>query len=273
MDDPYNQPLDGPLPELVRFVLEQMRNLDLKGPDKLPREEYPRVWCTLSFAGNHLVDRIETLRLREHEQWETGDQASFELFGENRVSRAKVFTQRVVTDLARLGQSWHRLSVTASIDTQRFDPEQVPLRQELQVTVEDGRHDNSDTGDIEPPAHSAAETDHDASDTGPSHPPLQYDDPQRFREYVDSIPFEDDDDDDDLMSSMFEKPTPTEPQEELSSPQVVTKPRVVTEQTHIASTVKEYVASAGRIEENLLALVSLLWPMPKPSLGEYVFLS
>jgi hypothetical protein len=100
------------------------------------------VWHWLCSAGNSLADNIEDLRADGYERWESGDEASIELFSENGIPQAKVFTQRAIHDLTRLGRSWRVRSASGDIDTERFDPKEVPRLVELQATIEDVRKED-----------------------------------------------------------------------------------------------------------------------------------
>lgn len=137
MDDATAQTPDQTLPELVRFVLEHLRNLRLKGPSTLQHEHYAKVWQSLSTAGNKLIERIEDLRFHGYEQWETGDEASVQLFGRLGVPKCKKVLQNVMREFASLGTKWHVSSTLASIDTQPFNPDQVPRLVELEAVIED----------------------------------------------------------------------------------------------------------------------------------------
>jgi hypothetical protein len=142
MNNPVDQPSQRPLPELLRFVLEHLRNLRLKGPEGLLNEEYARVWHWSCSAGNSLADKVEDLRADGYERWESGDEASIELFGENGIPQAKVFTRRAIHDLTRLGRSWRVRSASGNIDIKRFDSKEVPRLVELQATIEDVRKED-----------------------------------------------------------------------------------------------------------------------------------
>lgn len=133
------------LPELVRFTLEHMRNLRLKGPSTLKDEHYAMIWRALSTASNKLVETIEELRFKGQEQWETGDDASYQQFGNISVPQGKEFLRDVIRELASLGTKWHTSSTSASIDTQRFDPDHVPRLVEFEAVIEDGKVE-----DVEP---------------------------------------------------------------------------------------------------------------------------
>ena len=89
MDDPTAQTEDQTLPELIRSMLGHMRGLRLKGPPTFQHEHYADVWQALAAVGNYLVDRIEDLRFKGHEQWETGDEASIQQFGRLSVPQGK----------------------------------------------------------------------------------------------------------------------------------------------------------------------------------------
>ena len=137
MDDPNAQTPEQTLPKLVRFMLEHLRNLRLKGPSTLQHEHYAKVWQSLAFAGNKLIDQIKDLRFQGYERWETGDEATVELFGRLGVPKGKEFLQTAMRELAFLGTRWHANSTVANIDTQRFDPGQVPHLVELEATIKD----------------------------------------------------------------------------------------------------------------------------------------
>ena len=137
MDDLVAQTSKRSLPDLVRFVLEHLRNLRLKSPAKFQHEVYAQAWRSLCAAANQLIDNIENLKLDGHGEWETGDEASTELFGKLSVPKAKEFLQRVLRELAHLGTKWHTSSASAGIDTQRFDADQIPLLEEIHATIED----------------------------------------------------------------------------------------------------------------------------------------
>ena len=144
MDEPTVQTPEQTLPELVRFTLEHLRNLQLKGPSTLQAEHYAKIWHSLSTAGKKLVDQIDDLRFNGYERWETGDEASVELFGRLGVPKGKEFLQTAMRELASLGTRWHASSTVANIDTQRFDPGQVPCLVELEATIEDIKLEDED---------------------------------------------------------------------------------------------------------------------------------
>jgi hypothetical protein len=98
----------------------------------------------LSTAGNKLIDQIEDLRFQGYERWETGDEASVELFGRLGVPKGKEFLQTAMRELDFLGTRWHANSTVANIDTQRFDPGQVPRLVELEATIKDVKMEDED---------------------------------------------------------------------------------------------------------------------------------
>lgn len=126
MDDPTTQTSEQTLPELIRFMLEHMRGLRLRGPPTFQHEHYAQVWQYLAAAGNELVDLIEDLRFDGPGQWETGDEASIQEFGRLSVPKGKEFLQTVMREMASLGTKWHLSPTHAGIDTQRFAPNLVP---------------------------------------------------------------------------------------------------------------------------------------------------
>ena len=139
MDDLTAQTSERTFPELVRSMLEHLHNLRLKGPSTLKYEDYAMFWRSLSTAGNRLIDTIEDLRLDGHDQWETGDEASIQQFGELSTAQGKKHLRVVIRELASLGTKWHVSSVSANIATQRFDPSHIPRLVEFETVVEDGK--------------------------------------------------------------------------------------------------------------------------------------
>ena len=118
---------------------------------------------------------------------------------------------------------------------------------------------------ITPPQQDVAETNSNNNlnpNTAPPHPPLQYDNPQRFRSYVSSINFDSFNYDD--MESIFDFPTPTDVQNELSPPppppQLAAQPGSA---TGTALAEQEYIASVKSVVANLKALVYLMRPLPQ----------
>jgi hypothetical protein len=148
MDDLTAQTRENTLPELVRFMLEHLRNLRLKGPSTLQQEHYAKVWQSLATAGNKLIERIDDLRFHGFERWETGDEASVKLFGRLGVPKSKEVLQNLMRELASLGTKWHVSSTLASIDTQPFDPDQVPRLVELEAAVEDVKMEDVKQEDV-----------------------------------------------------------------------------------------------------------------------------
>jgi hypothetical protein len=148
MDDPNAQTPEQTLPKLVTFMLKHLRNLRLKGPSTLQHEHYAKVWQSLAVAGNKLIERIEDLRSNGYGRWETGDETSVQLFGRLGVPKSKEFLQNVVLELASLGTKWHVSSTLASIDTQPFDPDQVPRLVELEAVTEDVKMEDVEAEDV-----------------------------------------------------------------------------------------------------------------------------
>jgi hypothetical protein len=148
MDDPNAQTPEQTLPKLVTFMLKHLRNLRLKGPSTLQHEHYAKVWQSLAVAGNKLIERIEDLRSDGYGRWETGNKASVQLFGRLGVPKSKEFLQNVMRELASLGTKWHVSSTLASIDTQPFDPYQVPRLVELEAAVEDVKTEYVEAEDV-----------------------------------------------------------------------------------------------------------------------------
>lgn len=148
MDEPTAQTAEQTLPELIRFMLEHMRGLRLKGPPTFQPEHYADVWQALVAASNYLINQIEDLRFEGHGQWETGDEASIQQFGRLAVPQGKEFLRRVLRELASLGTKWHLSSTRAGIDTQPFDPNQVPRLLELEAPIVDIKMEDSETDDV-----------------------------------------------------------------------------------------------------------------------------
>jgi len=147
MDDPTAQTAEQTLPELIRFMLEHMRGLQLKCPPTFQPEDYVNVWQYLAAAGNYLIDQIEDLRFEGHGQWESGDEASIQQFGRLAVPQGKEFLRRVLRELASLGTKWHLSSTRAGIDTQPFDPNHVPRLLELETPIVGVKMEDSETDD------------------------------------------------------------------------------------------------------------------------------
>lgn len=127
MDDAVAQASTQPLPELVRVVLRNIRSLQLAAPSTFQHEQHAQVLTSLSAACDKLSGTVEDHRLNPgHERWETGDEASIELFGELSVRQAKEFLQRVMHELAYLGIQDSTQS-TSTIDAQLFDLDWRPL--------------------------------------------------------------------------------------------------------------------------------------------------
>ncbi|GAB7334142.1 hypothetical protein MBLNU13_g06213t1 [Cladosporium sp. NU13] len=149
MDESTAQTAEQTLPELIRFVLERMRGLQLEGPPTFQPEHYVNVWQYLAAAGNYLIDQIKDLRSKGHEQWETGDEASIQQFGRLSVPKGKEFLKAVTREMASLGTKSHLSSARAGIDTQPFDPYQVPFLVEFELPIEDVEREDCETGDVE----------------------------------------------------------------------------------------------------------------------------
>lgn len=132
MDELAAQTSGQTMPELIHITLEHLRNLRLKGPPTFQHEHYAQAWQYLARAGNKPIDRIEDLRWEGHERWETGDEASIQVFGRNGVPQGKEFLRNVMRELASLGTTSHLSSAPAITDTQRFDPDQVPRLQDFE---------------------------------------------------------------------------------------------------------------------------------------------
>ena len=122
MDEPTAQTSEQTLPGLIRFTLEQLRNLRLKGPPNFQHEQYAEVWQALAAAGNSLIDQIENLRFEGHEQWETGDEASIQQFGRFAVPQGKEFMRNVLRELGSLG-------TFEADDVEKEDVEQESLKE------------------------------------------------------------------------------------------------------------------------------------------------
>jgi len=148
MDEPTAQATEPTLPELIRFMLEHMRGIQLKCPPTFQPEDYVNVWQYLAAAGNYLIDQIEDLRSKGLDQWETGDEASVQQFGRLSVPQGKKFLQTVIREMASLGTKSHVTSARAGIDTQPFDPNLVPRLVESEALVEGVRRENDETDDV-----------------------------------------------------------------------------------------------------------------------------
>lgn len=123
MDEPTAQTSEQTLPGLIRFTLEHLRNLRLKGPPNFQHEQYAEVWQALAAAGNSLIDQIENLRFEGHEQWETGDEASIQQFGSRfAVPQGKEFMRNVLRELGSLG-------TFEADDVEKEDVEQESLKE------------------------------------------------------------------------------------------------------------------------------------------------
>ena len=113
MDELAAQTSGQTMPELIHITLEHLRNLRLKGPPTFQHEHYAQAWQYLARAGNKPIDRIEDLRWEGHERWETGDEASIQVFGRNGVPQGKEFLRNVMRELASLGTTSHLSSAPA----------------------------------------------------------------------------------------------------------------------------------------------------------------
>lgn len=303
MDEPTAQTSEQTLPGLIRFTLEQLRNLRLKGPPNFQHEQYAEVWQALAAAGNSLTDQIENLRVEGHEQWETGDEASIQQFGRFAVPQGKEFMRNVLRELGSLG-------TFEADDVEKEDVEQeslkegviqkevigrkaikteaveTPLQDTALPSIEcrstllflpENQHilnKNTATNSFKTPTVprpadyktpprgpsfspiTPPQPNNVSSSTVPPHPPLQYPDDQRFQSYLSSINFNDDEN----PHSMFDLPTPTDVQREISPPpqlasQSASAPEAPTEQ--------EYMASVRLVVENIESLVFLMLPEPE----------